>query len=209
MPLLLCRAARGDGKNDPLGEVYWMSVIAAIMHKPGTKLVVFAAIVIIIGAAIGWFAYSSPRQRPSACPEGSVTFLGYTNDASGARLAQFAVTNTSAFAVARSPKCLICTAPSAGAWVPHSGALLPGFPRNKVLGTGRSELIAISPPADQSPWRLSLYLSNEAGLAWIVKRPLNAVLLRLGFPAWFGVATHQIDSGAIEVGGGAPLGIAR
>lgn len=179
------------------------------MRKPGTKLAVFAAVVVIFGAATGWFAFSSSPQPPSGHLDGSVTFLAYTNDASGARLARFAVTNTSAFAVARLPQCLICTAASGGPWAPHSGVLLPGFPRNKVLGAGRSELIAVSPPTNQSPWRVSLYLSNETGLAWIVKRPLNAILLRLGLPAPYGVATHQIDSSAIDVGGGTPLGIAR
>jgi hypothetical protein len=168
------------------------------MRNPGAKLIIFAAIVVVIGAAIAWFVFSTPPRHGSRSPDGTVTFLGYTNDASGARLARFGVTNLSAFAVARAPKYLICARASGGIWTPHSAFLFPEFPRKNKLGAGRSEVIAIPPPPNQSPWRVSFYLSNDAGPAWVVKRPINAALVRLGLPPWYGVRTMQVDSGPIE-----------
>jgi hypothetical protein len=168
------------------------------MRNPGTKLILFLAAVVILGLAMASFVFSSPARHHSGSLAGSVRFLGYTNDASGARLARFGVTNSSAFAVARAPKCLICAPASGGVWTPHSAIVLPAFPRNKELGAGRSEVIAIPPPPNQSPWRVSFYLSNDAGPGWVVKRPINVFLVRLGLRAWYGVETHQVDSGPIE-----------
>jgi hypothetical protein len=168
------------------------------MRNPGAKPIIPAAIVVVIGAAIAWFVFSTPPRHGSRSPDGTVTFLGYTNDASCARLARFGVTNLSAFAVARAPKYVICARASGGVWTPQSGFLFPEFPSKKKLGAGGSEAIAIPPPPNQSPWRVSFYLSNDAGHAWVVKRPINAALVRLGLPPWYGVGTMQVDSGPIE-----------
>ena len=168
------------------------------MRKPGTTFIGLAVIVVIIGALAAWVLFQSPRQRSPNRPDASVTFLGYTNDAPGRRLARFAVTNLSALAVARSPKCLIWIAPSAGGWAPQSVVLFPGFPRSRVLGAGTSEIVTIAPPTNQSPWRISLYVSDDVGPAWIIKRLVNAALLRVGLPARYGIGTWQVDSGRIE-----------
>lgn len=168
------------------------------MRSPGAKLIIFAAILVLISAPIAWFVFSLPQQQRSAALSGSATFLGYTNDTSGARLARFAVTNLSAFTVARAPTCLICAPVSGGVWMPLSGILLPPFPRAKELAAGRSEVIAIPPPTNHSPWRISFSISNDAGPAWVGKRLINAILVRLGLPARYGVASLQVDSGPVK-----------
>ena len=147
------------------------SVIGGVsrdMRKPWTCLVCLTVAVVIFGALVTWIAFQPPRQPPATSPDGSVTFLGYTNDGSGTRLAKFTVTNLSPFTVARSPKCLICIAAPGAGWMPHSAILLPEFPRSKVLGAGKWEIITVPPPTNQSPWRISLYLSNDARLAWTI-----------------------------------------
>jgi hypothetical protein len=133
------------------------------MRKPATRTVCFAAVLLLLAGGLAGVGLRQPRHSPSRLsgnPFASVTFLGYTNDASGTRLATFAVTNLSDFAVARSPKCLICFATPGRGWAPHSAALLPGGRR---LGAGASEIVAIKPPTTQSPWRVSLYVSNDVG----------------------------------------------
>ena len=80
----------------------------------------------------------------------------------------------------------------------HSANLFPGFPRSKELRASATEMVALPPPVTQAPWRISIYVSNDVGPAWPIKRLLNAALPRLGLPAPYGVATCQIDSGRIE-----------
>jgi hypothetical protein len=168
------------------------------MRTSWILLVCLTVAVVIFGALVTWVGFQPPRQPPATSLDGSVTFLGYTNDGSGTRLTKFAVTNLSPFAVARSPKCLICIAGPGAGWVPHSAFLLPEFPRSKVLGAGKWEIVTVPPPTNQSPWRISLYLSNDARLAWRIKRLVNAVSHAVGLPGPFGVGTRQIDSGRIE-----------
>ena len=90
------------------------------MRNLGAKVIIPAAIVVVIGAAIAWFVFSTPPRHGSRSPDGTVTFLGYTNDAAGARLARFEVISLSAFAGARAPKYVICARASGGGWTPHS-----------------------------------------------------------------------------------------
>jgi hypothetical protein len=124
--------------------------------------------VLSIGAAlisllIACVAFSAPPEPPPSKgnPFGSVAFLGYTNDASGTRLARFAVTNLNASAVTRSHKCLIWAAQSGTLftpqWRPQSAFL---FPESRVLGAGASEIVTVPPPTNPSPWRISLYLER-------------------------------------------------
>ncbi len=186
--------------HTPVHELTANNTVSRDMRKPWIFLVCLTVAVVIFGALVTWIAFQPPRQPPATSPDGSVTFLGYTNDGSGTRLAKFTVTNLSPFTVARLPKCLICiAAPTPGAgWMPHSAILLPEFPRSKVLGAGKWEIVTVPPPTNQSPWRISLYLSNDARLAWTIKRLVNAALHAVGLPGRYGVATRQIDSGRIE-----------
>ena len=168
------------------------------MRKPGTKVIRLAVVLVIFGAFVAWVAFQPPRQRRAGTPDASVTFLGYTNDASGTRLAMFAVTNLSAFAVARSPKCLMWIAPPGGGWLPHSGVLLPGFPRSRVLRASVSETVTLPPPTTQSPWRISIYVSDEIEPGSTLRRLADAALQRIGLRQRYGATTRQVDSDRIE-----------
>ena len=180
-----------------LSAMTWMKVKTAV-YVATAYLLVGGAGAILLGSLALTEGSASRATGGATRLSGSVTFLGYTNDASGARLARFAVTNLSAFAASRSPKCLICVPGSEVAWTPQSLIPLPDFPKSKELSAGESEVITVPPPGNQSPWRISLYISNDAGRAWIAKRAINAALVKRGHRAWYGVATLQIDSGAVE-----------
>ena len=167
------------------------------VRRSATRVICLALAILLFGAGVTWVVLRAslpPTTRAASSPNASVNFLGYTNDASGARLARFAVTNLSDIAVARSPKCLVCVAAPVGGWMPHSGVLLAA---GSVLGVGASEIITIKPPTTLSPWRVSLYVSDEVGLAWAGKRFINAALHLIGRPGRYGAATRQVDSEGI------------
>ena len=168
------------------------------MQQYVSRAVYFVVVLLLFAAGLAWVALRQrvhPPVRLTSSPVGSVTFLGYTNDPAGIQLATFAVTNLSDFAVARSRKCLVWAATPGRSWTPHSGVLLP---TGRVLGVGGSEIVAIKPPAIQSPWRGSLYVSNDVGPGWDVKRLINAAMHLIGRPGPYGAATLQIDSEKIE-----------
>jgi hypothetical protein len=139
-----------------------------------------SAPVLSIGGALAMLmlaciASPAPTEGAPGNPYGSVTFLGYTNNASGTRLARFAVTNLNAYAVTRSDKCLICVATPGAGWTPQSAFLFPG---SGALGAGASEIVTVPPPTNRSPWRISLYFDHAYNDG--------------------GTNTCQIDSGRIE-----------
>ncbi len=134
---------------------------------------------------------SAPAPPVSLQPHASVTFLGYTNDASGIRLASFAVTNQSQIAVVREAKYLICGEMPLRGWAPMSGGLLP---RGRVLKVGSSEIVSIKPPVTQTAWRVTFYIRNDFGM----KRLIRATQRFLGRPSKYPSITYGADSPRIE-----------
>src|SRR5258707_14331301 len=113
------------------------------MRKLGTKLKGLAVVLVFLGALVTWVVIQPPHRQHAGAPDASVTFLGYTNDAAGARLASFEVTNLSGFAVARSPRCLVCMAIPGGGGTPQSEGLFPGFPRNRGFLAAASRVVTV------------------------------------------------------------------
>jgi hypothetical protein len=168
------------------------------MRKPGTTLLSSALMLAVIGALVTWVGTSSHADRSSEAPYGSVVFLGYTNGNSGSQLATFAITNASDVAVARAPHCLIWFERAGGGWSSQWIVPLSGSSQRRVLGAGMSEIVTLPPPPNLSPWRISIWLSNDVGPTYPIKRLVNAAWALVGKPEQYGWATRQIDSGRID-----------
>jgi hypothetical protein len=66
------------------------------MPKTRAALKILGLIIIVLLAWVAWISLQPPFQPPHERPNVSVKFLGYKNDAAGARLAMIKVTNLSA-----------------------------------------------------------------------------------------------------------------
>ena len=109
-------------------------------------------------------------QRRTEWPKVSVTLLGYTNDATGSRLATFAVTNLSQSPVIR----------EAGYWIQSPGTIpqngsnhswnLFSAGRDSRLLPGDSETLLVATPTNQPSWRISLTVSYPETMAKRVVR---------------------------------------
>jgi hypothetical protein len=119
-------------------------------------------------------------QRPTGRPNVSVTFLGFTNDATDRLLAHFAVSNLSASAVYRQPYYFVhLTSPTE----PESSTSYqpPGpLPGTSVLRAGASEILSIPPPTNQSPWRISLRVYPDGTPVRFIKQRVSEVVRVVG-----------------------------
>lgn len=167
------------------------------MRKPGTLLVSSLLLLALTGGLAILAALSWHPPRPVSAPYGSVVFLGYTNDSSGAQLATFAITNASDVPVARAPHCVIAFALQGG-WRVSAAVPLSSPARERVLGAGASEIVTVPVPSQRATWRISIYLSNDVGPTWPIKRLVNAALPLMGRSSPYGYTTCQVDSGRIE-----------
>jgi hypothetical protein len=86
----------------------------------------------------------------------SFAFAGYTNDATGARLATFAVTNPTGVAIRRWAGCRIESQQQPGLCFMRS----LGGPAVS-LAPGQSEVVALLAPTNQGPWRAVLFCSRD------------------------------------------------
>ena len=117
-----------------------------------SKILTLIVIVIVVLFTLGaWVAFLPPPGRPNI----SITFLSYTNDATGARLARFAITNlnhSTIFAYNPNIEIQSSTEPRdvTNYW--------PGYNQwqqlHSKLDEGASTNFTIIPPTNQSPWRL-------------------------------------------------------
>ena len=118
---------------------------------PVRKPAIVAALVLILAtlAMLLWAA----THRASAINV-TVAFAGYTNTASGVRLAAFRVTNASDMTVRR--------------WAEYDVGVknerLPRLPRHfgqaRFIAAGQSELYAVPAYTNQGNWRVMLYFSR-------------------------------------------------
>ena len=168
------------------------------MRKPGTTLVSSAAMLVAVGTFATWVVISSSAGRASNSPYGSVVFIGYTNDRSGATLATFAITNSSRVAVARAAYCVVAFEGQGGAWTPHGAFPISGSFRRRVLGPGVSEIVTVPPPPNLSPWRIEVFISNDVGPTWPLKRMVNAACALVGKAQPYGWTTMEINCRRID-----------
>jgi hypothetical protein len=117
--------------------------------------------VIVIGVLFtlgAWVAFLPPPGRPNI----SITFLGYTNTATGNRLAKIAVTNLN-------PTTIFVYAPRIEIQAPTVSRGYEDYftgvncSWDSMLDKGASGSFTIAPPTNQSPWRLSFYVYPDRG----------------------------------------------
>jgi hypothetical protein len=149
-------------------------------------------------ALVAWVLFLLRPDPATGAPYGSITLLGYTTNSAGTRVAMFRVTNPSNIVVVRHSLCIIHVKPLGHNWTPHSELALSNLPRRSLLLPNTSEVIEVPTPDTQSPWRASLYFSNDAGPAWPVKWFVNVASHSLGLPKPYDITTCLIHSAEIE-----------
>jgi hypothetical protein len=129
-------------------------------------------VVIVIGMLFGvgaWIAFMPQPGRPNI----AIAFLGYTTDATGARLAKIAVTNLNATTIRVYQPRIELQAPAdpRGYEDYFSGA---NFSWGSMLDKGESGSLTIPPPTNQLPWRLSFNVYPDQGKT--VKNTIKTVV---------------------------------
>jgi hypothetical protein len=105
---------------------------------------------------LAWVAYQSPLGRPDI----SVGFLGYTNEASGTRLAMIAVTNLSATTVHIGGGWILQPSPTEPK---HTTRVIEQFWLRAMLNRGASIVFPIPPPTNQLAWKYLFDARNDIG----------------------------------------------
>jgi hypothetical protein len=123
------------------------------------KILTLVVMVIVGLFALGaWVAFQPVPGRPHI----SVTVLGYTNDATGARLAKIAVTNLNDSTIyVYAPRIEIQAPTDPRGYEDFSSGV--NFSWNSTLDKGASGSFTIPPPTNQSPWRLSFHVYPDRG----------------------------------------------
>lgn len=153
----------------------------------------FIVLALIVGIPVGLVTFAL-FQKPLKRPNMTVTFMGYTNDTSGTRLASFAVSNAGPSTVQRTSHYWI-QIPTAKRWTNLSDGWLVG----SVLAPGSSETVVIPAATNQSSWRVSFYVSAEVGLMRDVMRSTAQLARDAGLrpryrPVNYGVQSEWIEA---------------
>ena len=124
-----------------------------------SRILVCIVVIILVSFTLGtWIAFRPPPGRPNV----SIAFLGYTNDATGARLAKIAVTNLNASTIFVYEPNIELQAPTdpSGFDSYFSGV---NCSWHSMLDGGASGSFTIPPPTNRSPWRLRLLVYPDFG----------------------------------------------
>jgi hypothetical protein len=120
----------------------------------------------------------------------SGTFLHYTNDASGARLAVFKISNQSRLPIRREHYYEVHVRHRSG-WTNFPTVFLPRFAMGPVVRPNKSEVFTIKDPSATSRWRLCYpYVEHES---WI-----RRVRAALGLPSKRVVSSYAGFSNEID-----------
>jgi hypothetical protein len=121
-----------------------------------TKRTLFIAglLSIVIGMVV-WVAFQVPSRKPQV----SVGFLSYTNDATGARLATFVVSNLNSFVVRRQAGYWIELPTSTGG----TNQASCWFSSGNDLSARAFEVVAVPVPTNQPSWRVLLSIRTDLG----------------------------------------------
>lgn len=134
------------------------------------RILTLIVIVIIVLFTLGaWVAFLPPPGRPNI----SITFLGYTNDTTGTRLAKIAVTNLNATTIfAYEPRIEIQAPTDSRGYEDYFSGVNCSW--DSTLDSGASGSFTIPPPTNQLPWRLSFYVYPDRGRG--VKNTMKGVV---------------------------------
>lgn len=105
-------------------------------------------------AALGWILL---RMR-APLPRATISFIEFASDTSGARLATFAISNSSPTAILRQSNYTIQAPQGNRRWTNLSLAWLPVGSR--ILQPNEVDRVSIAVPTNQPSWRVSLTVSH-------------------------------------------------
>ena len=137
-------------------------------------LIIVALVALVISVMVVVVALQRPGQPPTV----SVTFLAFTNDIVGTRLATFALSNLGASAIRRQSHYTIQT-PTPMRWTNYAEGWVAGGTR--ILRAGASEAVSIPAPTNQPSWRVSLSVSLDVGVVRDMMDMVVVALRNLGF----------------------------
>jgi hypothetical protein len=160
------------------------------MRKDSNTLHIVALIAVALIALLTWCAFQPPPGRPRV----SATFLGHTNDASGAPLARFAISNLSYTAVYRQPYYFIeMPAPShpAGLTGYQARTRLPG---RTVLQAGAHEIVTIPVPTNSESWRFYVRIYPDTKPVRAVKVTASEMFRAIGMNPRYRVMWYGFHS---------------
>jgi hypothetical protein len=157
------------------------------MRKAAVRITIAA---LILGVLVGVILIHMVYQPPPGRPDFSVSFLGYTNDVSGVRLARFVITNHNSSAVIRQLSGVFTQAPTEPSAWPLSGVA--------ELGSGASETFTVRPPTNQYPWQVSVIVYPDARMARAIKETLAEALRAVRLKPQYRVRFYGFRSEWIE-----------
>jgi len=113
-------------------------------------IILSVLLIVVAAAALLWAS-----RRPASPMSVTVSFVSYTNDVTGARLATFRVTNKSEVTVWRWSGCRIEGQPQ-----PVARSML-SIGSSVSLSARESEVVTIPAPTNWAPWRATLFCAND------------------------------------------------
>jgi len=146
-------------------------------------------VLLLLGSLFAFIAFRRPPGRPTVL----VRFAGFTNDTSGIRLATFAISNASPWAVVRGGHYRVQT--QAGArWTNLTHGWFPG----STLRARASEVVTLTAPTNQSEWRVAFTSHQDEGAIFTMAGELLIEGQKLGFPTRYRRVGHPVYSDLIH-----------
>jgi hypothetical protein len=143
-----------------------------------TRILTLIVIIIVGLFALGaWVAFLPAPGSPHI----SIAFLGYTNNATGTRLAKIAVTNLNTSTIfVYQPKIEIQAPTDPSGYENYFSGVNCSW--RSMLDRGASGSFTIPPPTNQSPWRLSflVYPARGRGAKNIIKNVVSISCVSVG-----------------------------
>jgi len=149
---------------------------------------------ILLLALAGFFAFiafSPPAGRPAVI----VSFIAFTNDAVGTRLAVFAVSNAGPWAVSRGSDYRV-QLPSGRRWTDFSEGWFPTG--GSTLKPGLSELVILNAPTNQSEWRIAITSRKQEGVVFGMATELLIEAQKLGLPTRYRRVSYSTFSDLVH-----------
>lgn len=144
----------------------------------------FAVIILFLGLVAGLVVLV--EFQPRCQLNVSVSFLGYTNDSTGSRLATFVVTNFESSSMLVLAPIVCIQTPTNEVGHGAAGGML-------IVGAHASRVLAVPSPPTQVPWRIHLRVTPDFGVWREIKSFVMYRLLSVGLKPNYGNMPYGID----------------
>lgn len=155
-----------------------------------TRRVIGLLAIILLGCAVALVRL----PRPTGWPTVQIRFAGYTNDASGARLASFSIANVSLWSVKIGSSYQL-QVPNAAGWMTHTNDYLARG--GCIVRAGHSEILSIPAPSGHRQWRAAFSARHDEGLLRRIATELLIEAQKLGFPTRYRRVGHRVVSDTV------------